>query len=55
MGWYGNSASVKDIACIAGISEGSVENYTEHCLVAIESLHNIFVHKLTPEEKEVDG
>jgi hypothetical protein len=54
MGRYGNGASVKDIARIVGISEGSVENYTEHCLVAIESLHDIFVRKLTPEEKEVE-
>ena len=54
MGRYGNGASVKDIAHIAGISEGSVENYTDHCLVAIESLHDIFVRKLTPEEKEVE-
>jgi hypothetical protein len=27
MGRYGNSASVEEIAWIAGCSEGSVENY----------------------------
>ena len=54
MGRYGNGASVKDIARIVGISKGSVENYMDHCLVAIESLHDIFVQKLTPEEKEVE-
>ena len=27
-------------------------NYTEQCLKAIESLHDIFVQPLTPEEKK---
>jgi hypothetical protein len=41
-----------DVAWIAGCSEGSVENFTSCCLTAIESLHNLFVHKPTAEEKE---
>ena len=52
MGRYGNGASVQEVAHVAGISEGSVEIYTERCLTAIESLHDMFVHQLTPEEKE---
>ena len=52
MGRYRNGASVQEVARVAGISEGSVENYTERCLTAIESLHDMFVHQLTPEEKE---
>ena len=31
-----------------------MDNYTNHCLIAIESLHDIFVRKLTVEEKEVE-
>jgi hypothetical protein len=38
MGRYGNGASVEDIACAAGYSEGSVENYTNCCFEAILSL-----------------
>ena len=52
MGRYGNGASTEDLARVSGISEGSVINYTERCLKAIESLHDIFVRPLTPEEKE---
>ena len=52
MGQYGNGAFIQDIGRVAGCSEGSVENYTAHCFDAIESLQQIFVHKLTPEEKE---
>ena len=52
MGWYGNGASTEDLARVSGISEGSVINYTEWCLKAIESFHDIFVWPLTPEEKE---
>jgi hypothetical protein len=54
MGRYGNGGSVVDIARVAGCSEGSVEKYTERCFDAIEPLHNIFVRKLTPEEKEIE-
>jgi len=54
LGRYGNGASVADIARTAGISEGSVENYTNHCIDAIEDLHNIFVRPLTQEEKEIE-
>jgi len=52
MGRYGNGASIQDIACMAGCSEGSVENYTDRCFTAIESLQEIFVRKLTRAEKE---
>ena len=54
MGRYGNGASVEDIARQGGCSEGSVENYTERCFEAIESLHDLFVRRLTSEEKEVE-
>lgn len=52
MGRFGNGASLEDIARDAGCSEGAVEKYTERCFEAIESLHNIFVQRLTDEEKE---
>jgi len=52
MGWYGNSTYIQDIAWTAGCSEGSVENYTDCCFDAIESLQEIFICRLTPEEKE---
>jgi hypothetical protein len=52
MGRYGNGASVQDIARVAGCSEGSVENYTNRCFNAIEDLQEVFIRKLTPEEKE---
>jgi DNA-binding CsgD family transcriptional regulator len=54
MGRYGNGASVEDIAHAAGCSEGSVENYTNHCFKAILSLQSQFVRKLTLAEKEVE-
>jgi hypothetical protein len=54
LGRYGNGASLEDIARTAGCSEGSVENYTSRCFMAIESLHNLFVRRLTPVEKEVE-
>jgi hypothetical protein len=53
MGRYGNGALVVDIARQSGCSEGSVEKYTERCFVAIESLHDLFVRRLTLAEKEV--
>jgi DNA-binding CsgD family transcriptional regulator len=54
MGRYGNSASVEEVARIAGCSEGSVENYTHRCFTAIEALHSLFVRRLSPAEKEVE-
>jgi hypothetical protein len=54
MGRFGNAASLADIAREAGCSEGSVELWTDHCLAAIESLHNTFVRPLTPKEKEAE-
>jgi hypothetical protein len=54
MGWYGNGASIEDIARTAGCSEGSVENYNNWCFTAIESLHDLFVWRLTLAEKKVE-
>jgi hypothetical protein len=54
MGRYGNGASLEDLARDAGHSEGSIENFTDHCFTAIEALHDVFVRQLTPEEKEVE-
>ena len=42
---------MEEIAWIAGCGEGSVENY---CFTAIEALHDLFIWKLTWEEKEVE-
>ncbi|KAG7092066.1 hypothetical protein E1B28_008447 [Marasmius oreades] len=53
MGRYGNGASITDVARISGILEGSVENFTDRCLTAIEALHDDFIHPLT-DEKEVE-
>ncbi|KAG5650825.1 hypothetical protein H0H81_010887 [Sphagnurus paluster] len=52
MGRFGNTACLADIAREAGISEGSVEIFTNCCFTAIESLHDMFIQPLTPEEKE---
>ncbi|KAI0041849.1 hypothetical protein FA95DRAFT_1584608 [Auriscalpium vulgare] len=38
MGRYGNGASVMDVARDAGVSEGSVVNFTTRCFTAIESM-----------------
>ena len=54
MGHYGNAASVEDIAQIAGYSEGSVDNYTDQCFMAIGNLRDLFVCQLTVVEKEVE-
>ena len=58
LGQYGNGASLEDVMQTAGILEGSVENYTNHCIDAIEDLHNIFVWPLMGGEgsrEEMDG
>ncbi|KAL0960776.1 hypothetical protein HGRIS_005797 [Hohenbuehelia grisea] len=54
LGRYGNGASVMDVARQAGISEGSVINYTDRCFTAIESLQKTFIRNLTSEEKEIE-
>jgi len=54
LGRFGNAASVIDIAQECGCSPGSVEEFTNRCFTAIESLHDMFVRPLTPEEKEVE-
>jgi len=54
MGRYGNGASLEDIARQGGCSEGSVENYTNRCFDVIESLHDLFVRRLTSAKKEVE-
>jgi hypothetical protein len=52
LGHYGNAASVQDVARMAGIGDGSVENFTYRCFDAIESLHSMFMRPLTRDEKE---
>ncbi|KAJ3741830.1 hypothetical protein DFH05DRAFT_1461918 [Lentinula detonsa] len=52
MGRFGNANDVHDVAHICGVSEGSVENFTERCHKAIAALQPIFVRPLTEEEKE---
>ena len=54
MGQNGNGASIEDIAQVARCSIGSVENFTQWCFNAIKSLHDIFIWRLTPEEKEIE-
>nr|GAT46832.1 predicted protein [Mycena chlorophos] len=54
LGRYGNGASLEDVARTAAVSEGSVENFTRRVFTAIESLHELFVRPLTPDEKEVE-
>ncbi len=54
MGCFGNAASLLDVAWEAGCSTGSVEEFTDHCFIAIESLHDTFVRLLTADEKEVE-
>lgn len=54
LGHYGNSASVRDVAQNFGFSEGAIENFTQRCFTALESLHDVVVRQLTPEEKEVE-
>jgi len=43
MGRFGNGISVEDLSRIGGCGEGSVENYTSRCFMAIESLYDLFV------------
>jgi hypothetical protein len=54
MGRFGNGASVPDLGWMGGISEGSVEKFTQCCQHAILKHHDTFVRMLTPEEKEVE-
>ena len=54
LGHYGNSASVHDVAQNFGLSEGTIENFTQRCFTALESLHDGVVRQLSPEEKEVE-
>jgi hypothetical protein len=43
LGRFGNAASIMDVACMAGILEGSVKDYTDRCIKAILPLHNDLV------------
>jgi hypothetical protein len=52
LGRYGNAASVEDVARVAGIGVGTVQLVTDRCFEVIESLHDQFICKLTPAEKE---
>lgn len=54
MGRYGNGSSITDVARMSGYSEGAVELFTDRCLDALMSLHDIFVRPLTDDEKEVE-
>jgi hypothetical protein len=54
LGRHGNAASVMDAARMAGISEGSVHDFTRRCFQAILPLHNQFVRPLTPAEKAIE-
>jgi hypothetical protein len=54
LGRFGNAASVMDAARTAGISEGSVKDFTDRCFQAILPLHDLFVRPLTPQEKEIE-
>lgn len=54
LGQSGNVAAVEEIAWIAGCGEGSVKNYTNCYFTAIEALHDLFIWKLTQEEKEIE-
>ena len=54
MGHYDNAASVEEVAYMARCGEGSVKNFTNQCFTATEGLHDLFVHHLTPAEKEVE-
>ncbi|KAJ6495011.1 hypothetical protein DFH09DRAFT_1103874 [Mycena vulgaris] len=46
-GRYGNSASLDDVARVARIGVGTVELFTDRCFTAIDSLHNMFIRRLT--------
>jgi hypothetical protein len=54
LGCFGNAASVMYAARTAGISEGSVKDFTDCCFQAILPLHDLFVRPLTPQEKEIE-
>lgn len=54
MGRFGNGASVEDIARMAGISEGTVETFTNRCHTALFSHHGTFIRPLTEAEKEIE-
>ncbi|EIM79004.1 uncharacterized protein STEHIDRAFT_151067 [Stereum hirsutum FP-91666 SS1] len=41
MGRYGNGSSITDVARMSGYSEGAVELFTDRCLDALMSLHDI--------------
>ena len=51
-GRYGNGASIQDVARIAGLSEGCVEDCTHRVLNAILELEAAVMKKPTPEEIE---
>ena len=45
-GLFGNGACVIDVAHDAGISEGSVVTFTNRCIEAVRSLHDVTMHKM---------
>ena len=54
LGHYGNGASIEEVRWLAGISAGTVIDFTDCCLKVIESLKNVFIQQLTSAEKEVE-
>lgn len=52
LGRYGNAASIMDVARNAGVSAGSVHNFTMRCLQALGALNDIAFRKPTVAEKE---
>ncbi|EMD36273.1 hypothetical protein CERSUDRAFT_33216, partial [Gelatoporia subvermispora B] len=51
MGHYGNAISVVDLAVWAGVSTGSVNNYTHRVAAAITALHREAIHLPTDDER----
>ncbi|EGO03226.1 hypothetical protein SERLA73DRAFT_69133 [Serpula lacrymans var. lacrymans S7.3] len=42
-GHYGNAASIKDTATLAGVSTGSIVNYPERVMIAILNRHDLYI------------
>ncbi|EGN97083.1 hypothetical protein SERLA73DRAFT_57521 [Serpula lacrymans var. lacrymans S7.3] len=42
-GHYGNAASIEDTATLAGVSTGSIVNYTEQVMIAILNRHDLYI------------
>ena len=51
-GYYGNAVSPEVIGHWAGVSAGTVVNYTNHIMLALLSLHDKCIHLLMAEEQK---